>query len=102
MCKVLTAPKYPELFFYTYIGIAKRVDVRKTDRINYQDSLERATQVNQTTTFKEFNQVEIYPYSAADLFQKLSSFRGEWLQTTPERREGEGINRRVRHSLIQA
>jgi hypothetical protein len=71
------APNYPERFFYAYIGIAKKVDVRETDRINYHDSLERGIQVNQTTTLKEFNQVGFYPYSAEDLFKKLSSFRGE-------------------------
>ena len=71
------APHYPELFFYAYIGIAKKVDVRETDRINYRDSLERATQLNQTKRLKEFNRVEIYPYSAEKLFKKLSSFRGE-------------------------
>jgi hypothetical protein len=54
------AHNYPERFFYAYIGITQQVDVKETDRIKYPPSLERATQVNQTT-LKEFNQVEIYP-----------------------------------------
>lgn len=96
------APNYPERFFYAYIGIAKRVDVRETARINDHDFLDRATQLNQTKIIKEFNQVEFYLYSAEDLFKKLSGFRGELLQTTLERRERGEIERRVRRSLIQS
>ncbi len=80
---VLTVQKYPELF-YAYIGIGQMVDVRETDRINYEYTLSMAKKFNNMEALKELQEVELSPSTNDNVLKKiftvvklLEQFRGD-------------------------
>jgi pimeloyl-ACP methyl ester carboxylesterase len=69
---VLTVQRYPELF-YAYIGIGQIVDVRESDRINYEYALSMAKEFNNFEALQELQEIEPPPFTNENLLKKMST-----------------------------
>ncbi len=67
---VLTAQRYPDLF-HAYIGIGQMVDVRETDRINYEYGWSMAKKLNNTEALQELQEVGLPPFTNENLSKKI-------------------------------